>query len=292
MSSCCGKKKPCSFPSDDEKVREAVRASYGGRVSGTSGGCCSKPLVPSAETQRSAEKMGYTIQDLANVPEGSNLGLGCGAPLQKAGVKPGMTVLDLGSGAGFDAFLAANAVGPTGRVIGVDMTSEMVEKAKTNLQKKIERSGADTLPQIEFLEGLIEKLPVQDNTVDVIISNCVINLSPDKKSVFREAYRVLKTGGKVCVSDIVLTAPLPDAVRTSLAAYMGCIAGASLMKDYVGAIQDAGFQDVEVTIKQAFDVLACDDPIVKGAIDDIDDKAEIDAVKKAIVSATVLAYKK
>jgi SAM-dependent methyltransferase len=240
--------------------------------------------------------MGYSADDVANVPDDANLGLGCGAPLRKAGVQNGMTVLDLGSGAGFDSFLAANVVGPTGRVIGVDMTPEMVQKARHNAEKRTARivassQEAQQQPRIDFYEGIIEDLPLEDDLVDVVISNCVINLSPDKERVFREAYRVLKPGGHMCVSDIVLTRPLPDAVRTSLTAYMGCIAGASLMDDYVQAIKDAGFKSVEVTTKQAFDVLACDDPIIKGALNGMDDESDIDRVKKTIVSATVLAYK-
>lgn len=235
--------------------------------------------------------MGYSSQDLESVPTDANLGLGCGAPIRAAGVKEGMTVLDLGSGAGFDSFLAANIVGPEGRVIGVDMTPEMIQKAKQNAEKRAARMQTKQ-PKIDFLKGIIEEIPLEDNLVDVIISNCVINLSPDKEAVFREAYRVLKTGGNVCVSDIVLTQPLPEAIRKSLTAYMGCIAGASLMDDYIGAIKKASFQDVEVTVKQAFDVLACDDPIIKGILDGVDEGTNVEKLKKTVVSATVKAYKK
>ena len=278
---------------NQDNVHNAVKASYGGRVSGKPRtGCCST-LVPSAETNRAAEKMGYSAEELGSVPDEANLGLGCGAPLKTAGVEAGMTVLDLGSGAGFDSFLAANVVGPTGRVIGVDMTPEMVQKAKQNALKRTERMKGAPQPQIDFYEGLIEELPLEDGIVDLIISNCVINLSPDKESVFREAYRVLKPGGHVCVSDIVLTKPLPDKIRKSLTAYMGCIAGASLMDDYVGAMNAAGFQDVKVAVsKQAFDVLAGEmDPIMKGIMDGAGD-TDIEQVKKTVVSATVLAFKK
>jgi arsenite methyltransferase len=284
---------PCCTPMTNRNdVHNAVKASYGARVSGKPSGCCSSTLVPSAETNRAAEKMGYSAEELESVPDEANLGLGCGAPLKTAGVEAGMTVLDLGSGAGFDSFLAANVVGPTGRVIGVDMTQEMVQKSKKNAFKRAERMNGAAQPQIDFYEGLIEELPLEDGIVDVIISNCVINLSPDKEAVFREAYRVLKPGGHVCVSDIVLTKPLPDAIRKSLIAYMGCIAGASLLDDYVGSMEAAGFQDVKVTTKQGFDVLAGDDPIVKGVMDGADEDTDIEEVKKTVVSATVLAYKK
>jgi len=289
----------CSCPLGNlDDVHKVVRASYGGRVSGdtsdpTGKKCCqTTTLVPSAETNRAAEKMGYTVKDVESVPADANLGLGCGAPLQTAGVKEGMTVLDLGSGAGFDSFLAANIVGPTGRVIGVDMTPEMVQKAKHNAQKRAERLQTTPQPRIDFLEGLIEELPLEDDLVDVVISNCVINLSPDKESVFREAYRVLKPGGHICVSDIVLTKQLPEAIRNNLTAYVGCIAGASLMDDYVGAIEKAGFKNVTVKTKQAFDVLACDDPIVKRVMEGVSEEIDLEQVKKSIVSATVLAYKK
>jgi len=286
-----------------DEIRNAVKASYGARARGEpmkDSGCCS---TPSASQKRSccsgtdfksaATRMGYSEADLADVPEESNLGLGCGAPLQKAGVKPGMVVLDLGSGAGFDAFLAASAVGPTGRVIGVDMTPAMVSKAIENAAK---RSARATTPQatIEFHEGLIEKLPLkEDNFVDVVISNCVINLSPDKEAVFREAYRVLKPGsGHICVSDIILLKPLPPKIRSSLAAYMGCIASAILMDDYMRAIEQAGFVDVQVTTKPAFSVLQNDDPVIKGIEEGLEEGQTLEDVAAQVVSAMVIAYKK
>ena len=319
-TSCCGggggggeTKTPTPTPAtapdnnslNPDEIREAVREAYGSRVSGKpiakqqqagEGGCCTAKvpqLVPSEHTNRAAETMGYTMEDLTNAPDGSNLGLGCGAPLQKAGVQPGMTVLDLGSGAGFDAFLAAHVVGPTGRVIGVDMTPEMVEKAREHAAQRAARANPndEPQPQIDFYEGLIEDLPLENDLVDVVISNCVINLSPDKNAVFQQAFRVLKPGGHVCVSDIVLTQPLPDAIRTSLTAYMGCIAGASLLEDYVGAITQAGFVNVQVSTKRAFDVLACDDPIVKSVMNGVDAGTDLEKLKATIVSATVIAYK-
>mmetsp|Transcript_10331 Transcript_10331/g.18277 ORF Transcript_10331/g.18277 Transcript_10331/m.18277 type:complete len:318 (+) Transcript_10331:64-1017(+) len=303
VPSCCGssmvvEKSKTTTPSSRDEIHRLVRESYGSRATTTgksqSSCCCKNKLVPSAETSRNAEKMGYSVKDIESVPEDANLGLGCGAPLQKAAIEKGMTVLDLGSGAGFDSFLAANLVGPKGRVIGVDMTPEMVQKAQHNAQKRAARLAdrKETQPRIDFYLGLIEELPLEDNLVDVVISNCVINLSPDKKAVFREAYRVLKPGGKICVSDIVLTQPLPQAVRDSLMAYLGCIAGASLIEEYVGDMRLAGFEDMEITTKQAFDVLACDDPIVAGAVNAVEDESEVERLKTTIVSATVVAYKK
>ena len=290
------------------EIRKAVKESYGARAiaapvkttatttsvrDSPALNCCSTPSVSSCCASNktvAATKMGYTAQDVASVPEDANLGLGCGAPLKTAGVQSGMTVLDLGSGAGFDVFLAAEAVGPTGRVIGVDMTPEMVAKARVNAEKRATRLGAPQ-PVIEFHEGLIEELPLADNLVDVVISNCVVNLSPDKESVFREAYRVLKPGGKLCVSDLVLTEALPSNVRNSLVAYMGCIAGAILMKDYLRAMTDAGFVDVQVTTKPAFSVLDVNDPIVGDMVQELEEGQTLDSLASRVVSATVTAIK-
>ena len=177
------------------------------------------------------------MDDLRSVPDGANLGLGCGNPVALASLKGGETVLDLGSGAGFDAFLSANRVGKTGRVIGVDMTPEMLGTARENAKK----GGYEN---IEFRHGEIESLPVDDNSIDVIISNCVINLSPDKPAVFREAFRVLRSGGRLMVSDIVLLKELPASLKESEEAYVACVAGASLKDDYLKMILDAGFKDV------------------------------------------------
>jgi SAM-dependent methyltransferase len=183
--------------------------------------------------------LGYSLEDLKSVPEGANLGLGCGNPVALASLKEGETVLDLGSGAGFDSFLAANRVGQSGKVIGVDMTPEMVETAQTNAKK-------NDYKNVEFRLGEIESLPVDNNTIDVIISNCVINLSPDKPQVFQEAYRVLKSGGRLMVSDMVLLQELPKAIKGSVEAYVGCIAGASLKDDYLKMINEAGFDNITV----------------------------------------------
>jgi len=229
---------------EDTEIRKSVREGYG-KIAKESGSCCSPKskstsCCNNSQSARDASKsIGYSEADMNSVPDGANLGLGCGNPLALASVKEGETVLDLGSGAGFDCFLAANRVGGKGRVIGVDMTAEMLEKARGNARK-------NNYTNVEFRLGEIESLPVADNTADIIISNCVINLSTDKPRVFREAYRVLKPGGRVMVSDIVLTKALPEAIRASVEAYVGCVAGALLEDDYLGAIEAAGFKDVRV----------------------------------------------
>jgi ubiquinone/menaquinone biosynthesis C-methylase UbiE len=181
------------------------------------------------------------------VPEGANLGLGCGNPVAMASLKEGEVVLDLGSGAGFDAFLASPRVGKTGRVIGVDMTPEMLEKAMANARK-------GKFSNVEFRQGEIEKLPVEDHSVDVIISNCVINLSPDKEAVFKESFRVLKPGGRLMVSDLVLVKDLPDTIKESVEAYVGCLAGAIRKDEYLKFIKLAGFQDVKVISQSNYPV--------------------------------------
>jgi ubiquinone/menaquinone biosynthesis C-methylase UbiE len=189
-----------------------------------------------------AQAYGYSAEDTSAVPVGANLGLGCGNPIALASLRPGETVLDLGSGAGFDCFLAARAVGETGRVIGVDMTHEMLRKARAHAAQ-----GGYT--QVEFRLGEIEHLPVADASVDVIISNCVINLSPEKAQVFRETFRVLKPGGRLAVSDVVATAPFPAEVQHDLALRAGCVAGASLLDDLAGMLHDAGFVDIRIQPK-------------------------------------------
>ena len=195
--------------------------------------CCATPQQPASKAA------GYTDEQLGVIPDGADLGLGCGNPTALASLKEGEVVLDLGSGGGIDCFLAANAVGKNGRVIGVDMTPEMLEKARENARK-------GNYANVDFRLGEIEHLPVADNSVDIVISNCVINLSPDKAQVFKETYRILRPGGRVMVSDIVLLKELPDAIKSSVAAYTGCIAGASRKENYLATIASAGFQDVEV----------------------------------------------
>lgn len=226
----------------DEEIRKAVRESYGKIAVKDTAGCgpASSCGCGCGSTQDTISKtIGYSDEELKAVPEGANLGLGCGNPTALASLKEGEVVLDLGSGAGFDCFLASDKVGETGRVIGVDMTAEMIEKARENVRKGDYRN-------VEFRLGEIENLPVADNSIDVVISNCVINLSPDKKRVFEEAFRALKPGGRVMVSDIALLKELPDLVKSSIAAYVGCVAGATTKEEYLATIEAAGFRNVDI----------------------------------------------
>ena len=253
-----------TIPADHDKLRSLVRDAYGSVAEApAAGGCCSPEAglvaLGKQDPRAIASGLGYTQSEIDAVPEGANLGLGCGNPGAFASLRPGEVVVDLGAGAGFDALLAAQAVGPEGRVIGVDMTPEMLEKARTNAVK------AGLAGRVEFREGIIEALPIVDGSADVVISNCVINLSPDKPRVFREAFRVLKPGGRLAVSDIVLSAPLPAAVAEIAAAWVGCIAGAMLESDYLAAIEAAGFEGVRTTrtsYAAAFEGHR-DDPIVR-----------------------------
>lgn len=241
----------------DSEVKEKVREGYAKVATGAdcSTGQLSACCADQSGVAEQALKLGYSSDEVAAAPDGSNLGLGCGNPTAVASLKPGDTVLDLGSGAGFDCFLAARQVGPTGRVIGVDMTSEMIDKATTNA-----RIG--NYENVEFRLGDIEALPVDDNSVDVIISNCVVNLAPDKDKVFAEALRVLKPGGRVMVSDIVLTKELPQSVQDSVAAYVGCIAGAMLKEDYLAKVHAAGFEEITIASETTVPVnFSADDPI-------------------------------
>lgn len=227
----------------EENIKKAVRESYAKVASGSS--CCSAPVTGSSccgqidLAKEISSNIGYSKEDLTKVPEGSNLGLGCGNPIAMASLAKGEVVLDLGSGAGFDCFLAAGKVGLEGRIIGVDMTPEMLEKARENAQK-------GNFSNVEFRLGEIENLPVADGIIDIIISNCVINLAPDKNRVFSEAFRVLKPGGRIMISDIVLTKELPDFIKNNMAAYVGCISGAIIKDNYLNAIKKAGFIDVKI----------------------------------------------
>lgn len=225
-----------------EKLKKAVRRRYAEVARSDAAGCgcspaCCGPKAPTVEEL--SRRIGYTEEQTAAVPEGSNMGLGCGNPQAIAKLKEGETVLDLGCGGGFDCFLAAEKVGAKGRVIGVDMTPEMISKARENSYK-------GGFANVEFRLGEIEHLPVPDSSVDVIISNCVINLSPEKPQVFREAHRVLRPGGRLAVSDIVATREVPPEIRDDIDRYTGCVSGAALIEDLLAMLAQAGFEDIRI----------------------------------------------
>lgn len=256
-------------------IHDAVREHYAERITNNAP-CCGRDSCCSVESNL------YPSELLQTLPQGeSNISFGCGDPITLAALQPGQTVLDLGSGAGLDCFFAAQKVGPSGRVIGVDMTSEMLERARSSAARL-------NLTNVDFRQGLIEDLPVDSSTVDVIISNCVINLSPDKSKVFAEAFRVLKPGGKLAVSDIVTDGPLPEAVKSSLSAWAGCVAGAVGVKEYIGMMEAVGFTDI--SIKPVF--------FDKQTVDSALDEMKLDVTKypredvyKAVYSAKITAYK-
>jgi len=243
----------------NEKIRETVRKGYKDIAEGKSGCCCG-----SSSPAKLAEGIGYLSEDLEILPESANMGLSCGNPTTIANLKPGQIVLDLGSGGGLDVFIAAKKVGPKGQAIGVDMTAEMVSKARASIPKFTEKTG---LPNVEFRLGKIEHLPVADASVDIVISNCVINLSPDKQQVWREIARVLRRGGKACISDLALKKPLPEQVLKSAAALVSCVAGAVPIDDTMKMAKQAGLKNIEVTEKAYnIDVIAdCSDPLYREA---------------------------
>jgi arsenite methyltransferase len=253
-----------------EEIKNAVKAGYA-KVAlknvpccGTNSSCCGG-ISPAEDIGR---RIGYSDEELNAVPDGANLGLGCGNPVALASLSEGEVVLDLGSGAGFDCFIAAAQVGSTGKVIGVDMTPEMIEKARRNARSA-------NCQNVEFRLGEIESIPVSENHVNVVISNCVINLSPDKKQVFKEAFRVLKPGGRLMVSDIVLLQELPDIIRRSVEAYVGCIAGAVIKGEYLAAIEAAGFQEVRVVGEDTFPIeVVAADPLAQAIAADLKLSAE------------------
>jgi SAM-dependent methyltransferase len=269
-------------------IKKIVKEGYtkiavqGGSCCGPASSCCGSVDL----AQDISRKIGYSDEELKVAPEGANLGLGCGNPVALASLREGETVLDLGSGAGFDSFLAANKVGQKGKVIGVDMTPEMIDKAKENARK-------GSYGNVEFRLGEIEKLPVLDNSINAVISNCVINLSPDKAKVFREAFRVLKPGGRFMISDIVLLKELPASIKESIEAYIGCLSGAVMKDEYLEKIKTAGFQDVQVIDETAFPIeLIANDPTAKGIMDNLGiGLNEARGVASSIVSIKVSAIK-
>jgi len=258
-------------------IHEVVREHYAERIK-NSASCCGPDSSCSTDSNL------YPADLLATIPEGESVvSYGCGDPITLASLQPGQTVLDLGSGAGLDCFLAAKKVGETGKVIGVDMTPEMIERARSSAKRL-------NLTNVDFRQGYLEDLPVDADSADVIISNCVINLSPDKTKVFGEAFRVLKPGGKLAVSDIVTDGPLPDAIKKSLSAWAGCVAGAVEAKDYVGMMKAVGFTDI--SIKPVF----FDKETVDSALADMGDAIDLktisrDDIYKAVYSAKITAYK-
>jgi ubiquinone/menaquinone biosynthesis C-methylase UbiE len=272
----------------DEKIKEFVKEGYA-KIARKGGSCCEPAPSCCGDTDMAStisQKIGYSEEELKSIPDGANLGLGCGNPIALASLKEGETVLDLGAGAGFDCFLAANQVGPTGKVIGVDMTAKMVEKARENVKK-------GNYTNVEFKLGEIENLPVDNDSMDIIISNCVINLSPDKPKVFEEAFRVLKPGGRLMVSDIVLLKELPDFIKDSIDAYVSCVSGALLKEDYLAAIKNAGFQVVEIMDETSFPAEFLDlDPTVEQIKTYIDVSTEkLKDIASSVVSIKVSAYK-
>jgi len=272
----------------EEEIKKVVREGYG-KIAQKGGSCCAPAnscCGSQGRAQDISKRIGYSDEELKVVPEGANLGLGCGNPIALASLKPGEVVLDLGSGAGFDCFLAANQVGKNGKVIGVDMTPEMLDRARENVRK-------GNFENVEFRLGEIENLPVADNHVDIIISNCVINLAPDKKRVFREGFRVLKPGGRLMVSDIVLLEELPEEIRNSIGAYLGCVAGAVTKSDYIQAIQAAGFQGIKVIEEVTFPTeLLANDPTAREIVKNLNlPRAKAKDLARSVVSMKVSAVK-
>ncbi|MBI4443215.1 MAG: arsenite methyltransferase [Acidobacteria bacterium] len=227
-----------------DEIRKAVSDNYAEVAKKGGGGCAPSTATSSCCGGDSTVsiRLGYEEKDLASVPEGADLGLGCGNPQAIAALRPGETVLDLGSGGGFDCFLAAQQVGPAGRVIGVDMTPEMVRKARENARK-------GNFSNVEFRLGEIEHLPAADQSVDVILSNCVINLSPEKPAVYRDAFRVLKLGGRLAISDVVATAPMPEKILNDIALRVGCVSGASTVREIEEMLHAVGFEQIRIETK-------------------------------------------
>jgi SAM-dependent methyltransferase len=272
----------------NEKIRDTVRRGYAEIAKGKSG-CCSSssPCCGSSSPDKLAEAIGYTVEELQVLPEGANMGLSCGNPTAIAGLKPGQVVLDLGSGGGFDVFIAADKIGPEGRAIGVDMTPEMLRKARASISKFTENTG---LSNVEFRLGEIEHLPVADSSIDVVISNCVINLSPDKQQVWNEIARVLRPGGKASISDLALKRPLPQEVLKSTAAIVSCVAGAVLIDETIIMAKRAGLIDIRIDQEAySIDVIAnCNDPLYRQVRESLPPNGKL---SDYIVSVNITAFK-
>lgn len=266
---------------DKEKARKIVREAYGKIVEGQD--CCCGDTSCCTDSREFAKSIGYTEKELQVIPDESNLALSCGNPTAFADLGNNDVVLDLGSGAGFDCFLAAAKVGPQGRVIGVDMTPAMIEKARVNAK-------SSDVENVEFRLGEIENLPVADNTVDVVISNCVINLSADKPRVFQEIFRVLKPGGKIAVSDIALLKELPGKTRESIEAYVGCVGGALTVDALQRAVEASGLHDVTISVKGTSSCISFDtkDPIGRAILDSLGEHESLDDY---VVSVFVEGFK-
>jgi SAM-dependent methyltransferase len=271
-----------------EEIKKVVRKSYA-KIAKQDTSCCA-PVDSCCgsvdSTQDISKKIGYSEEDIKAVPEGANMGLGCGNPVALASLREGETVLDLGSGGGFDCFLAADKVGKKGRVIGIDMTPEMIDKARENAEK-------GKYENVEFRLGEIENLPAADNSVDIIISNCVINLAPDKKNVFKEAFRVLKPGGRLMISDIVLLKELPERIRSSIEAYVECVSGALLRDEYIEAINEAGFQQVKIIDETSvpYDLLD-NDPMTGAIIENLRvSPEEVQEAANSVISINIYGMK-
>ncbi|MEM8607670.1 MAG: arsenite methyltransferase [Myxococcota bacterium] len=277
---------------DQKQVHEIVKEGYG-EVAKQGTGCCGPSAsvenaactVPTAHEDTAAQ-IGYSKEDIQGPAAEGNLGLGCGNPTALASLQPGEVVVDLGSGAGFDALLSAPKLGPEGRFIGVDMTPEMLERARTNAV------NAGYARTVEFREGLIENLPVASSSVDVVISNCVINLSPDKAQVFREAHRILKPGGRLAVSDIVLSEALPENIAELAPTWIACVGGALTEEQYLGHVRDAGFEQVDFTRTPARGLITAglQDPMWKSAVALIGED-RIEAIADTVFSYSITAFK-
>jgi len=266
-------------------MKDFIKKIYGSIAKGKTKSCCGPKVSCCPSTSNVSEKIGYTKDELTSVPQGADMGLGCGNPVALASLKEGETVVDLGSGGGLDVFLAAKKVGESGRVIGIDMTKEMIEKAKENARKV-------GLRNVEFKLGDIENIPLEDSVADCVISNCVINLAEDKQNVFNEAFRVLKAGGRLMVSDMVLTADLPEKVLKSAEMYAGCISGALKKTEYLDKIRNAGFKDVNIIKEDSIPLLEYigSDKVVKDIVQNMS-KEEVDTIGKALLSIKISAKK-